>query len=301
MSSSCPAGIPDRPSPEPVEQRRDPDVGVVAGPRFLVAATRYRVDICLVEQRPTVGDAPQWVCHQPVGARPHRVGRTAEVGGDDDPGRGPERVPGRERLGVGDVERGPQPPALHLASSASVTTIAPRATLTSRAPSGIAARKSRSTNPRVCSVNGTTSTTMSASGRKLREVRDRAYVGACVRPTRVTAHSKPPSRRWTRARCCRRRRRAPAGRQETRLMCMIPLWRRMPAPGRPVAAGRRSSGRPRARTWLHRGRRPRCRGSPRRARTGQVVDPAVRVCTTRSLGMVAMTSTALRLKRYDGT
>ena len=111
------------------------------------------------------GVAVQLVAHQAVRARPHRAARAADVRGDEQVGCVPERVVLGQRLDVGDVGRVVEPSRRAARPPrASVSTTAPRATLTSSAPSFIAARKPASTRPRVSSVRGTTSTTTSASG-----------------------------------------------------------------------------------------------------------------------------------------
>ena len=82
-----------------------------------------------------------------------------------------------------------------------MTTTGPRATFTTSAPSGSAARKPASTRPRVSSVIGTVRTTTSAQGSSAGSDpngstgtgSDRAW-----RATRRTSHSKPASRRLDR-------------------------------------------------------------------------------------------------------
>ena len=68
---------------------------------------------------------------------------------------GPQRVAGRQRLRLRDVEGGADPPGGQTAVSASVSTTGPRAALTRSAPSRIAFKKPASTKPVVAVVSGT--------------------------------------------------------------------------------------------------------------------------------------------------
>ena len=179
-----------------------------------------------------------------------------------------------------------------------MTTTAPRATLTSSAPSGIAARNAASTSPRVSSVIGTVRTTTSARGSSVRQ-RARSARHARrgpVRATRSTLHSKPASRRSTAAPTDAVADDEHGAVGQRRPACSVPT-RRAPARGRSrgARAARRARGRPRARPSTRRARRARCTASRRRARSGRTSStPAVRVWTTRSDGMPAI---SLRRRR----
>ena len=82
---------------------------------------------------------------------------------------------------------------------AAVSTTAPRAALTSSAPSFIRPRKSLSTRPAVCGVNGTSNTTTSADGSRAGSSVRPDTPGRGPRATRSTVTSNPASRRSTAA------------------------------------------------------------------------------------------------------
>ena len=80
-----------------------------------------------------------------------------------------------------------------------MSTTAPRATLTSSAPSFIAARNDASTRPRVSSVSGSTSTTTSAVGSSSASSAIACTPSRADRATRTTEHSNGASRASTAA------------------------------------------------------------------------------------------------------
>ena len=85
----------------------------------------------LVGHRPAVERGEQVVDREGRHPLPRGVGRRADVGGDDQVGRAQQRVVGRQRLGIGDVERGAGDRRRCAAPrvSAAWSTIGPRAVL----------------------------------------------------------------------------------------------------------------------------------------------------------------------------
>ena len=73
----------------------------------------------------------QEVVDRHVRHRRARGGRGADAVDDGRPGRAQERVVGRQRLGIGDVQRGAADLGVRASTSASVSTTSPRAVLTS--------------------------------------------------------------------------------------------------------------------------------------------------------------------------
>ena len=201
-------------------------------------------------------------------------------------------------------------PVAVASTRASVSTTLPRATLTSRAPSGIAARKARSTRPVVASLSGTITTTTSCWGS-----RSGSSSMPCTWPHQVVPVAGPRGDRGQRhleaGEAARDRpadravaedqdalvgqRRTAADRHPPRL-----VLRPAPSPGSRAATP--ASARPPARRWTRRARRRRWRG-PRRAGPGAARRRTRRsaAAPARSEGSVARRASGSRLPMYGGT
>ena len=222
-------------------------------------------------------------------------------GDEQQAGRVPQRVVGRQRLGVDDVERSPDPPAAAAPRPARrCPRPGPRAMLTSSAPSLRWASISASKSPMVSSVPGTIRTTTSASRQQRRAASSigvHPLAGATARPGRPRPRTAGPGPRSPR-RSGRSRRSAPV---------LSASDSRVPAPTRRASWARTKSGTPRrlARisvsvssavevSWMP---RPLHSGHAARARRRMCSTPADRVCTTFSRGSWARRSPSAGRKR----